>query len=189
MCVKFEGSKFRSFILILVIHISTFITMSGVLLVEILLMDILILFHIYRRKFFNFRFVFSIGIAIFILLLIFYNSPIVNVVVYSFLGKTTSLSSRLSIWNITLEYIYKNPIIGYGRQSTEFRQLMYHNVHAVNAHNMWLEIIYQGGFFAFGSFISLVCIVGKRINKYKDSYFVKLWLVTFFCLYFNFKCR
>ncbi len=174
-----SGNWIRSFLLILVIHISTCITMSGVLIVGILIMDVCFLFKIYKWKFFDMKLVLMIGIISFLLITFLSNSSLVDYIVYTFLEKTNSLSSRLKIWSTTWNYIWKNPFWGYGRLSVSQRISMYHNSHGSNAHSMWLEILFEGGVVAFMLFLSILIMVYKKISLLPKTSWIGIWNVAF----------
>lgn len=61
------------------------------------------------------------------------------------LEKDVTFTGRTEIWDKTMDLIKKQPIIGYGAENSDLRIIKLNNISALNAHNMILEIMYEGG--------------------------------------------
>lgn len=85
------------------------------------------------------------------------------------LGKMGSLIFRIMIWDYAIQLFIKSPLIGYGMQDIYVRTTELRSPHGVHAHNMVLELLYQGGIIGFVLFILIVVVAGKKLMKYRNT--------------------
>jgi O-antigen ligase len=83
--------------------------------------------------------------------------------------RDASFTGRTIIWKANMEDISKQPILGHGIESVDLRIERAWYVEAVNAHNLYLEILYQGGLLLFISFIAIIIKTGIEIKKCKKN--------------------
>ena len=164
------GSIFRPFLLFCVIHVSSLIVMSGAIIIGLAVIDIVWLFRIFRTPVFNYKTLWLATIGVNVLLLFFGSSGFINFIIYSVLHKSSAtLLSRQRIWNTTIASIRENFLFGIGKQRTVDRITLYRNSHASNAHNFFLEILYEGGIVALLLFLGMIGSVEKHIKHYYDN--------------------
>lgn len=114
---------------------------------------------IYRMKFRN---LWPIGMGFIIAL------PLGNIIVYftsiiqNVFQKRMTLTGRTLIWEKSLAWIAKSPVIGYGCEPTE---VSIEKILINHTHNMFLETLYRGGIIGLFLLVFLFII----ISKYADS--------------------
>lgn len=83
------------------------------------------------------------------------------------------------MWVITLDYIFQNKWYGYGVEALLIRQK---KIGGPNAHNSYLEILYQGGIIGFMLFSFFFIILAKEMGKYKRYSSIKYIAVAVFVM-------
>lgn len=89
-------------------------------------------------------------------------------------------SGRDQVYAQTLEYIYQNPLIGYG--PFDFRSK------SINPHNLFLEVLLQFGIIGLGSFVMLMTFVAYKTIKnwsIQTSWILSLLLYPLIMLMFS----
>ena len=61
------------------------------------------------------------------------------------LGKDLTFSGRVTAWMNASVYIFQKPILGWGQMTAESAKKMLGSAALVNAHNQWLQILWEGG--------------------------------------------
>lgn len=86
------------------------------------------------------------------------------------LKKTSSLKGRMLLWKRTINILKKSIWIGYGTRNGIYR------VHetrvgawAIYAHNLILELVYQGGLIYLMMFIALIILAGNKMMSKRDN--------------------
>lgn len=177
-----KRNKVRFLTLIIVLHATALYTLSGVLVGGLLVMDIIYFFKIYETKIFNLKTTLIVSMVISIILVFFSSIDIINQLLYNYLDKGNSFQGRLQFWNRAIEIIKSNPIVGYGRLATLDAQNYYGLVSGVNSHNMWFEILIEGGIIAMIFFISMYLLVVKKTKSVSDSTIFKVSIVPIFTI-------
>jgi len=172
----YGGSKLRSLMLIAVLHLTTLYVLSGVLVAGLLFIDAVYLLKIYRRRWFSLKGILAISGLLSIVFIFFMMNPTVQYFISDVLSKGESMLARGRIWNKTLEMISFRPLMGNGRWHEEHLVALYGLAAAVNAHNMWLEIIFEGGVITGFLFIWGILLVATRKNN-KNTLIYKSLLV------------
>ena len=80
-------------------------------------------------------------------------------------GKDSTFSGRTEIWTSIWQYVLQSPILGYGWQSTSDKTLEFGNVAQVNAHNQFLEVLYDGGIVLALVFLCLIAMLFLRAYR------------------------
>lgn len=105
----------------------------------------------------------SIGIYIifFILIVLTQSSNLFVAFISGMLGRSATFTGRSSLWRIALDKIAKRPLIGYGYTAGNIKIWggMY------SSHNMFLEIILQGGLISMLLFLLMTWTGIKRNSK------------------------
>ena len=170
---------FRPVVLFIVIHVSACIVMSGAIIVGLVIIDLLWLFKIYKSPLLSYRTVWIAAIITNIMLVFLGGSGIIQFVVYSLLHKSSAtLLARQRIWRTTISSIKEHLLLGNGRTRTVDRIMFYRNSHASNAHNLFLEILYEGGLTAFGLFAFMAASAGRQIKQHRDCIITGYLLMT-----------
>ncbi len=88
------------------------------------------------------------------------------------LHKTTSLSGRTGIWDNAFPIIFENPIFGHGMvDNGNFVPWVWGEgeIGLWQAHNQWLQLLYDGGLICVISFVAIIVVCYKKINQNKKS--------------------
>lgn len=110
----------------------------------------------------------AIGIAIFFVICVFSLGGQFRLVsiMLSLMGRDSTFTNRTYIWNITLNYFKSSPIIGVGNLGIELT-----NSVQTQAHNMYLNTLYQNGLAGFIPYIWLVFHAGECLNRRKPGFY------------------
>lgn len=112
-------------------------------------------------------------IIVFIILIKYTN--IYEYITVNILKKDTTLSSRTIIWKIYINYINKQPILGYG---VEYINELILKTGYFHAHNLYLNMLYQGGIIELINFIYIIVLFYPK-NSDKYSNFMKSIIISF----------
>lgn len=179
-------------ILLGVSHVVCIFESNGMLLMGLLLIDVVIVIKLYQsnkisRKVLVFAWMGIIASNVIIVFFtdMFLANEAVQYVMYSFLRKNATLSMRTSNWKSVLPAIRENLIWGHGYTWASTRQILYGRETA-HAHNLFLELLYEGGLVELFVFSLFNNAVFKRIYKnYKklSSRVIFYILVVFYIMY------
>lgn len=181
---KYNKLSKTSIILYLIILISVIKIWSVTTLCAFILLSILLFLSQIKNlsllKFFKVLFI-LLG-SCFILFLILDSVGIFKYLMDLF-GKDVTLSNRVVIWKDYIYYIKKQPFIGYGYEKIS---TILTKTNAQHAHNIYLNIIYQGGYTLFLVFLSLIYYFSpsKRISNIKCVRVLKCIIVSLLFAYF-----
>lgn len=103
-------------------------------------------------------------------------------------GKTTSLSGRTEIWDNAFGIIFSKPIFGHGMAvDGNFIPWVWGGIGEVKlwqAHNQWLQLLYDGGIVCVISFIAITFISYSQIKCNKQavakSKFLIIGIIVFY---------
>ena len=134
--------------------------------------------HIFTDKIFNFFTLLAINIVCFFglvfLRLQFYFEYFITVV----LKKKLTLSGRTTLWDRTMEFIKKNPILGYGKEVYTERAVKFgyssNMPQGLHAHNRFLETIYSGGVILLGLYLYMLVYAAFCLKRIKKTNFAKI---------------
>lgn len=150
-----------------------------------LIMFVTIIYFLYVKKENNriMRNIIIINIILFFMLVIFNNIEIFKFIIVNILHRNLSLTDRTIIWDITIQEIIKQPILGHGFvNGLEFQALLPHLI-GINAHNTYLMILFTGGILLMASFLWIVYTTVKEFdNKYHYSKVIYIIPVCLFTL-------
>lgn len=174
-----SGKKLRTYLLTGGILLSAILVFAGGFALSLLCMILVFLFFKNRTRIFNYINYWLIHIFFFFFIFVLKLQNLFSWLVDDLLGKMVSLLSRMDIWEQTLVYIRKSPLIGYGVQATATRVAEYHSTWKIHAHNMLLELLYQGGFIGLGLWICIVIVAGRKLMRYGYTMESKIISVAF----------
>ena len=107
-------------------------------------------------------------------------------IIQSVLHKDLTFSGRTFIWEMCIERISKHPVIGYGNFDNGWI-IMWHGI-TRNAHNLFFDILIQGGIVLLTGYLTMVFTVFKTISDDKDKR-KGILLVFLFCLFVVMLCE
>lgn len=173
------GKKWRTLILFVGIVASTIIVFAGGQAVALAIMvfvflffkDITMIFNYYNYWLLHIIFVTVISLPKFQEIFIWFLNNI--------LKKTSSYLTRARLWDKTFYFFLQSPLIGYGVQTSSSRIAQYRLPYGIHAHNMLLELLYQGGIIGFILWIALIVVSGRIIYKYRNTLESKIIAIAF----------
>lgn len=170
-CLYWAKTKklLRPILLTMAIFVSAILVWSGGVLLSLLCMMLVFLFLKNRTKLLNYYTYWSLHIIFFFGVYVFHIQDWFHWLLVDILGKMSSLTSRIMMWERTLKLIERSPIIGYGVQSVYIRASELHYAHGVHAHNMLLEQLYQGGAIGLILWVFIVIVAGRKLVKYGNT--------------------
>lgn len=137
-------------------------------------------------KFFRF---FSPGLSIVtnigvtVLVIFFRIQNLFRYFIENILHKDLNFSARTIIWTSAIKNILKKPFIGYGF-GDKGRLAINLNIHGGYSfsHNIFLEILIEGGCLAFLLYICIHLIAGSAMRRCKESDLMNVINISLFCL-------
>ncbi len=108
-----------------------------------------------------------------------------NGFIISLVGKITDKRSfviRGSLWNSTIDYVLKSPLVGYGTSAYRIAQNMHGEYQS--AHNTYLQIMTFGGIPAFVLFL-FITVIPFRISRIgtKIQYYISFCIFLYLLVY------
>lgn len=94
----------------------------------------------------------------------------------TYLKKSATLSGRTRIWDRSIEWISKSPLIGYGQETLE---ASVEKLGINHTHNIMLETLFRGGIIAAVLFILFLLCLGNRSKKVNSSIYNFLMAAIF----------
>lgn len=161
------GKKIRAYLLLAAILTASIIVWSGGTILSLGLMIIVYVLFKNRTNLFNYYNYWALHIIFFVTIICFRFQNYFIWLIGGILGKWSSLISRMNLWDRVLNSIWEAPIIGNGIWNGVKRILETGVIFGSHAHNMLLEIMYQGGFINLILWVLIIIISGTKINKYR----------------------
>lgn len=128
----------------------------------------------FLKNFFNylspiFSIVLNIGLSIAVI--IFQIQYLFRGFIENILHKSITLTDRVIVWTHAIQNILNKPIIGYGTTANGRMRINWNPVYHVwnFSHNMFLEILIQGGIIAFAIYIYIYLSATLELKKYSKS--------------------
>lgn len=164
------GKRLRAIVLTIAIWMSAIIVWSGGVLASLAAMTIFYL--IYNKEYLRplvAYYIFWIIQPLFVIIAIILNSNISLLhIIDILLHKGGSFNLRLLLWSSYLKLISKCPYTGYGIWDQAYREDQVGFYWGMHAHNLILEILYEGGLVYLVLF-SLIIIISGRQLRYKSN--------------------
>ena len=187
------SGKYGNILLILGIsHLICVAESNGMLLMGLALFDFIVVTKLYRKKYISkhMMIIVAVGIVVANVIIVLYTNAflsnhIVQYILYSVLKKNATLSLRTNNWAAVWPVIKQNPIMGYGFTTQEVRTAMYGRETA-HAHNLFLELLYEGGILQLLMFLLLnISIMYRLYKNYRkgSSRIIFLSLIVFYIMY------
>lgn len=108
-----------------------------------------------------------IGMLLLFLLIHFYiQQKWLFLFIIQFLGKVSTFTSRTRVWKQAWREIPQKPLLGRGiQQASEYIAMAGGNRHYAHLHSYYLQVIYEGGILAFGSFLVLLLCAAQKFDN------------------------
>ncbi len=173
---KYNKLSKRTIILYIISLLSLIKSWTVTSLIVFILFTIIYILFLLKDKYSKLikNILFCILLIIGFIILIKYTN-IYEYITVNILKKDTTLSSRTIIWKIYIEYINKQPILGYG---VEYINELILKTRYFHAHNLYLNLLYQGGIIELINFIYIIVLFYPK-NSDKYSNFMKSIIISF----------
>ena len=119
-----------------------------------------------------------INIAISVSVIFFKIQNYFEWLIVGILHKSMTFSNRVFVWEVAVSNILKKPIFGYGLEKTGRLAINYSKIlhRTYFSHNIFLEILIQGGVVAFLCFLLIYVFAGKKMDRGELSSDIKVIL-------------
>lgn len=131
------------------------------------------------KYFVNYKILSICFIALFIMIVFANNLSIFAFIIEDILNKDLTLSTRTRIWEAAIQMISQSPFMGYGFLEGGRYIFISHSIER-NAHNMFLQILLQGGVIGLSTVILIITIVFRRISTFRNEKVVRFFLFSMF---------
>lgn len=180
-----RGHWFRTLCLLTTSVLTVIVTWSGA---SLIIVSGFVAFTVFRRmlstKHFNLRTYLIINVVCFWLLVIVRLQNYFSYFIEDVLEKSLTLTGRTLLWDITLAYIKRNPVLGYGIETTVVRGLKNgkgaNHPFSLHAHDRILEILYRGGIILLIIQIIILILACRKAMKHKESVEVQILSFSLF---------
>ncbi len=127
------------------------------------------LLFFYERRFqtlFNFDTAMGLGAGVFFSVVLFRLQELFAFFIEGVLHKGLSFTGRTDIWDKAIAMFLKSPFLGYGiAQSGKVYRISKHKYY--HAHNVFLEILVEGGVFSLTAFLLMLAAAGRQLLIYR----------------------
>ena len=162
---KSTRKKLRTFVLTTEIFASAFIVWSGGVLLVLFGMALAFVLLKNHTGFFNYYTYWLLHPAFFLFVIVMKLQDLFRWLIDGVLGKWDSLMARMKLWEKVHKLILEAPVFGHGIVDGTARQLKVGFNWAMHAHNLLLEILYQGGVVNFMLWIMIVIQGGGNLSQ------------------------
>lgn len=176
----YTGKRLRTYCITVAIGVSAIFLWSGGVILSLLAMMSAYVLGKNKRGLFNYYNYWIMHILFFIFIIVLKIQDLFQWLIDGILGKWGSLIARMALWDGQIKLIAKSLWIGYGRQSVLFREYESGVYWGGHAHNMFLEILYQGGLLYLTIFTILIIVAGKGLYRCHDEKKLRI-IETAFC--------
>ena len=143
----------------------------------------LFLYKIVKKiKILNSKNYFITYIIMFFLIVVFKIQEIFRWLIVVVLKKDMTFSSRTILWEKVITFIKRNPILGYGEESTAIFSEKMGSVNFTHAHNTILDVTYRYGIIGAILHILMILIPVKKLYNFKENDISKIISISLFCL-------
>lgn len=180
---KAYRKKIRSILLITCMIFSLFLANSTTSIIATILFIVLaLIIKVDKGKRINSLSLSIINIVTFAFVVIFRQVNKLSFIIVDILGRNTTLTGRIRLWDEILIMIRKKIMIGYGFRSNPETAIMFKRYWAVHAHNMILQSLFEGGVIGLILFLILNYLLLKRLYEYRYSYSAQVISAAIFVL-------
>lgn len=163
------GKKIRAYAILAAIWVASIRVWSGGTILSLGIMVVAYVFLANQTRIFNYYNYWALHILFFVFVIMLKLQNYFIWLLDDVLGKWGSLISRMNLWDSVIRLIQKSPIIGHGIVDDVTRSLESGVIFGGHAHNMLLELLYQGGIINLILWGAIVIVAGRKLYKYRDS--------------------
>lgn len=163
------GKKIRAYAMLVTVWVAAFRVWSGATIISLGIMVIVYAFFKNRTRIFNYFNYWALHFLFYIFIILLHLQNYFVWLIDGVLGKWGSLIVRVNLWDTVMELIRDAPIIGHGILDDVTRTVESGVNFGSHAHNMELEILYQGGLIGLILWILILVIAGRKLYHYRDS--------------------
>lgn len=118
-----------------------------------------------------------------VLLILAGETQLLAPIVKQVLGKDLTFSNRTYAWTQSIAQIIQKPILGWGIISSDEAREILGSMAYVNAHNQWLQTLWEGGIVLLGVLIVSIMTITNNINRVKNKNVKAVMIIALFsCL-------
>lgn len=176
---KSTGKKLRTYALTAGIFASAIIAWSGGVLMTLFGMLIAYVLLKNHTRVFHYYTYWSMHLAFFLFIMVLKLQNLFRWLIDDILGKWDSLLVRMKLWERVRRQIWEAPLFGHGIVDGTVRELRNGFNWAMHAHNLLLEILYQGGVVNLVLWVMIIVLGGGRIYRYRNTIESKIISVGF----------
>ena len=174
------GKRLRTFIMMAIVCVSTLLLWSGGGILTVFVMIFAYISSNYVEiPLLKYKICWFIHPAFFVSIILLQMELNFKWLIDGVLHKWRSLISRIDLWNKMILLISDEPIFGHGILSALNRERESGFYFAMHAHNMLLEILYQGGLVYLLLFTALVISAGKEFLPYRNTRVAQILTIGF----------
>lgn len=173
---KIDGVTRDKVVVLVMVAVSTLIAGSGTAIVCIAVVGVFGLASSLgsNYKFLNARLYFVVGLILFYCIVILRLQDYLAFIIVDVLGKDLSFTNRTVLWDLALSQISEQPIIGGGYWSAEQKHALFNSQSIISAHNLFLEILFNGGIVALALFVAINILLVSRLRKCENRRVVQI---------------
>jgi O-antigen ligase len=99
--------------------------------------------------------------------------------IQSLLGKSPTLTGRTDLWDVAIPIVSASPVIGYGINYS-FGAFIPLSGTDWQAHDQYLQLMYDGGFLGVGLFIIFLLVCAKPFDSFQGRFLKRPLLAVYF---------
>lgn len=162
-CDKNSNKGVGVFIVASLISVITIVIVGSATGLFVLIVNITftVFFTILQKRKIPYRIALIVYCIFFVLVIVLQSSNFIVLIITELLGRSGTFTGRSLLWAAALEEIARRPLLGYGYTGGNIAIWG----GAYSSHNMFLEMMIQGGVLYFAVFIIITYVAIKRINK------------------------
>ena len=162
-CDKNNSRGLRLFIVASIISLVTIIIVGSATGLFVLLIQLAftVIYTILKKTKIPYRLAIGVYCAFFILVIVLNSNSYIITFVSQILGRSGTFTGRSTLWAKAIEEIAQRPLFGYGYSGGNI------NIWSgtYSSHNMFLEMMIQGGVFYLALFVFVTFVAIKRLRK------------------------
>ena len=179
-------SKIKDLVIVGICVVTAFLVECATLIMGISIMLILVVFTrlIKNKKKNPINLLMIAAIVIVVAFVLLRNINLFAIIIEKFLKRDLTLTSRLRIWDSSIQSILQKPLFGYGVCDFSYLQQV---ILASHQHNYYLHILFQGGMASLIFFLLLLNCCRKELYKSTSRYsiIVAITIFTFLIIFIS----
>lgn len=159
--------SWKTYFCVAVASISVFLAWSGACVTGTIIMLVGFIVAVFDIKWFTFRKLFIMYLVLFFGIVVFRIQDIFSFFIVDVLHKDLTLTGRVYAWDMALETIRDNLLIGYGTINGGRLTILqvWANTDPVSTHSFFLEVTLQGGIIGIVLYVLAYIFAGRKLLK------------------------